>query len=76
MRTTCVQNSAALDPAAAATIARDPSGGVPGAAVGKPVLAQYSPAGYVEQSGVWQCVHLTQKGFSAMYKQLVKRMVP
>ena len=31
-------------------------GGVPGAAVGKPVLTQYSPAGY-EQAGVWQCVH-------------------
>jgi hypothetical protein len=51
------------------------AGGVPGAAIGKPVLTKYSPPGYVvNQTGPWECVHLTQMGYRAMYKQLVKQM--
>lgn len=64
------------------------AGGVPGAAVGRPVLSRYSPLGsVVNASGSpWACVHLTTcttetgglcdqgGGFYLMYKELVKQM--
>lgn len=53
------------------------AGGVPGARVGAPVWSQYSPSQFVRKAdGMWSCVHLTTKGYSALYAELLKRALP
>eukprot|EP00964_Phaeocystis_antarctica_P095601 scaffold62039_cov74-Phaeocystis_antarctica.AAC.1 len=53
------------------------AGGVPGARVGAPVWSQYAPSQYVHKAdGMWSCVHLTAKGYSALYAELLKRALP
>ena len=53
------------------------AGGVPGARVGAPVWSQYAPSEYVHKAdGKWSCVHLTAKGYTALYAELLKRALP
>ena len=53
------------------------AGGVPGARVGAPVWSQYSPSQFVHKAdGMWSCVHLTAKGYSVLYAELLKRARP
>ena len=53
------------------------AGGVPGARVGAPVWSQYSPSQFVHKAdGMWSCVHLTAKGYSVLYAELLKRALP
>ena len=53
------------------------AGGVPGARVGAPVWSQYAPSEYVRKADeMWPCVHLTAKGYSAVYEELVRRALP
>ena len=53
------------------------AGGVPGARVGAPVWSQYTPPQFVHKAdGMWSCVHLTPKGYSALYAELLTRALP
>ena len=53
------------------------AGGVPGARVGAPVWSQYAPSQFVHKAdGMWSCVHLTAKGYGALYAELLKHALP
>ena len=53
------------------------AGGVAGASVGRPVMSEYSPEQYVRKAtGSWSCVHLTKAGYTALYHELAKHVVP